>query len=64
MISPHTLFIVLILVSTGLVIAGLSASGNTEQVYEMMRVFSVTLVIIGTVLFVTRRYWRGARRLA
>ncbi len=63
MINPHNLFIVLTLLSVGLLIAALSASGDVEPIYGMMRIFLVTLAIIGVVLFVTRRYWRHARRL-
>lgn len=64
MINPHTLFIVLTVTSLAFLIGGLAASGKEEVIYQMLRTFAVTVVVIGVVLFITKRYWRDARRLA
>ncbi|MEW6603467.1 MAG: hypothetical protein AB1351_02125 [Thermoproteota archaeon] len=61
--NPHKLFVSMMLASFGFIGASMAASGEIGQLFEMAKIAGIMAASIVAVLYATRKYWRGARRL-
>ncbi|MEP0825917.1 MAG: hypothetical protein HRF40_10560 [Nitrososphaera sp.] len=62
--NPHKIFASVMLVSIAATVGGFVAGGDFSGLYGMAQTFGITLVCVAVVLFVTRKYWSNARRMA
>lgn len=62
--NPHYGFISVMLVSLVITVAMFAASGQIVEIQGMAEKLGITLACVGVILLVTRKYWKGARRMA
>lgn len=63
-VNPHYLFVGIALVSIVVTASSMMQSENFDGLYSMAKIIGITGACVGAVMFVTKKYWRDARRLA
>jgi len=60
-VSPHWLFVTILILSVSAAMLSAIASGNVKEVIDMALIVGIASSCVGATLLITRKYWQGAR---